>query len=140
MLSERLKELRINKKLTQSELAKKLNVSQNAVHNWETGKRQPRLEMLDEIANILEVDVWDLYNDYKIPRDDDFYLNIIVDDRDRLEKELTDHARKLSDEYLEILSDTAKVLYDIQEKRLKGRTYPLPKRSDQNPDIPDPEQ
>lgn len=139
-LGEKIKRHRKAKKLTQKQLAELLGVATGTIQQYELNKRQPRLETLDEIAQVLGVDVWDLYNHYKIPSDNDFYLNIIVDDRDRLKRELTDHAGKLSDEYLEILSDTAKVLYDIQEKRRKGRTYPLPKRSDQNSDIQDPEQ
>ena len=48
-----IKELRKLEGLTQQELAEKLGVSQNAIHNWETGKREPSIEMIRQIANAL---------------------------------------------------------------------------------------
>lgn len=41
--------------LTQKELANKIGVSQNAVYNWETGKRDLSIDMIEKIANILDV-------------------------------------------------------------------------------------
>lgn len=53
--SENLKALRIKHGLTQKELADILNVSQNAIHNWEHGKREPNREMIDKIAATFNV-------------------------------------------------------------------------------------
>lgn len=55
--SSRLKELRISRGLTQQGLATILNVSQNAIYNWENGKRQPDFETLEFIADIFNVDI-----------------------------------------------------------------------------------
>lgn len=44
--SEKLKELRIEKSLTQVELAKATNLSQAAIAKWESGKRTPTMECL----------------------------------------------------------------------------------------------
>ena len=41
--------------MTQKELAQKLNVSQNAIFNWENEKRVPSLEMVDQIAYFFNV-------------------------------------------------------------------------------------
>lgn len=46
-----LKELRLERGLTQSALAKELNVTQNAIFNWENEKREPSIEMIQKIAN-----------------------------------------------------------------------------------------
>lgn len=46
-----LKRLRIERGLTQSALAKELNVTQNAIFNWENEKREPNLEMIRKIAD-----------------------------------------------------------------------------------------
>lgn len=51
----RLKELRIEKKVTQQDLADFLHVSQNAIYNWENGKREANLEMIGKIAEYFEV-------------------------------------------------------------------------------------
>lgn len=53
----RLKQLRIQNKITQKELATVLNVSQNAVFNWENGKREPSLSMIAELSNYFNVTV-----------------------------------------------------------------------------------
>ena len=45
-----LKKLRIEHNLTQSALAKELNVTQNAIFNWENEKREPNLDMIQKIA------------------------------------------------------------------------------------------
>jgi len=46
-----LKKLRTEYGLTQSALAKELNVTQNAVFNWENEKREPNINMIQKIAN-----------------------------------------------------------------------------------------
>ena len=52
---ERLKELRIEKELSQSELGKKLGVDFRTVSNWENGVRKPDIDTLAKIAEYLEV-------------------------------------------------------------------------------------
>lgn len=49
-----LKELRKEKKLTQTELATKLNISQKSYSNWESGKAEPTLDNIIKLANILD--------------------------------------------------------------------------------------
>jgi len=61
---KRLRELRKEKGLHQSQLASKLNVNQNAISRWESDKNEPSIEMIKQIAKILECDpnyllVWD---------------------------------------------------------------------------------
>lgn len=48
-----LKELRKEKKLTQEQLAEKLNVSGRTVSRWETGSNMPDIGMLVEMADFL---------------------------------------------------------------------------------------
>lgn len=55
--SDMLKTLRKNRGYTQKNLADILNVSQNAIYNWENGKRQPSIEMLEKIAEHFGVTV-----------------------------------------------------------------------------------
>ncbi|MXQ49650.1 helix-turn-helix domain-containing protein [Streptococcus pneumoniae] len=55
MLNERLKELRKSFKLTQVEMAKKLNISQPAYGDWERGKFEPSPEKLKILANFFNV-------------------------------------------------------------------------------------
>ena len=54
MFAERLKMLRTLKKITQVELAEMLNVSKGTVGMWETGKRVPSFEAVDEMTTIFD--------------------------------------------------------------------------------------
>ena len=51
----RLKELRIEKGLMQSELASRLNVNQRTISNWEKNVREPNIDMIIRIAQFFEV-------------------------------------------------------------------------------------
>ena len=52
--NERLREsLKINK-MSQIELAKKINMSQGVVNNYCTGKREPSLDVLVSICKVLD--------------------------------------------------------------------------------------
>ena len=66
MFSTRLKELRKKAALTQVEFAKKINVANGTVGNWESGNRQPDHEMLTKLADFFDVSV-----DYLLGRTDD---------------------------------------------------------------------
>jgi transcriptional regulator with XRE-family HTH domain len=49
--------LRKEKNITQEQLAEKLNVTRQAVSNWENGKTQPDIDTIVKIAGIFEVEV-----------------------------------------------------------------------------------
>lgn len=57
LFSERLRELRQNKGLSQSQLADALNISKSAISMYELGKREPDLETLEGIADFFNVDI-----------------------------------------------------------------------------------
>ena len=56
-LPERIRQLRISATMTQKELADKLGVSQNAIYNWENGKREPNVETLEKIAKLFNITI-----------------------------------------------------------------------------------
>ena len=57
MLGDNIKNLRKQKGFTQEELAIKLHVVRQTVSKWEKGLSVPDAEMLQRLADILEVDV-----------------------------------------------------------------------------------
>ena len=57
LVSNSIKKLREERGMTQDELAEKLNVTRQAVSNWETGKTQPDIETLTRLAEIFDVSV-----------------------------------------------------------------------------------
>ena len=66
MLSNRLRELRINHQISQAELANLLGINQQAVGKWERGKASPDYESLIRIAIL-----YDVTTDYLLGRTDD---------------------------------------------------------------------
>lgn len=53
--SQRLKELRLEKGLTQKELADVLNTNNSSICDWECGRTEPSIEMLLNICRFFEV-------------------------------------------------------------------------------------
>jgi transcriptional regulator with XRE-family HTH domain len=58
----RIKEVLNDKGIKQTWLANKLGKSYNVVNGYVTNKRQPSIEVLYEIAKLLQVDVKELLN------------------------------------------------------------------------------
>ena len=57
-----LQELRKGQKLTQEQLAEKLNVARRTVSRWETGSNMPDLDILIELSDLYSVDLRELLN------------------------------------------------------------------------------
>lgn len=55
--ASRLRELRLNKNLSQAELAKKLGVSKSRISMYELGEREPDFYTLELIADFFNVDM-----------------------------------------------------------------------------------
>ena len=53
--SKNLKELRIEKGLSQQELAQILNVTQSTVAKWKSGDREPNFSILIELSNYFNI-------------------------------------------------------------------------------------
>ena len=61
IILQRRKEL----KMTQKELAEKLNVTDRTISRWECGVNLPDVEMLKTVAKVLDVDIKYFYEDVK---------------------------------------------------------------------------
>lgn len=65
-MKNKIKELRMKKKLTQEELAEKLNVSRQTISKWELGETNPNINQAKEIAQIFNVSLEELLNEKRI--------------------------------------------------------------------------
>ncbi|MGN8832642.1 helix-turn-helix domain-containing protein [Selenomonas montiformis] len=63
--SETLKRLRLEKGLTQGDLAKYSGLKQSSIAMYETGKRNPKIDVLERLADFFNVDI-----DYLIGKTD----------------------------------------------------------------------
>jgi len=64
-LNKRIRSMRKQKGFSQSGMAKKLEISQMAYSKIERGKTKLNLEYINQLAEILEVNIWDLMNTQK---------------------------------------------------------------------------
>lgn len=61
MIGRRLRELRKARSCLQQELAQKLDITVKHYSQLERNKAQPSMSLLEKIAELFEVEVWDLY-------------------------------------------------------------------------------
>ncbi len=57
-VSQKIREIRESKQLTQSQLAKKMKVAPNTVSRWESGTYKPKIEDLERLSRVLEQPIW----------------------------------------------------------------------------------
>lgn len=107
MFPQRLKKLRKQKKLTQTELANLLNISHGAIAMWETDKRQPDNDTLVRLANFFGVSV-----DYLLGVSNTEELEYTED-----EKELFDLIMQLTDEEAQEMWNFLEYLISKRQKK-----------------------
>lgn len=71
MLNERIKQLRLERGLSQVDLARKLSVSKQSVSNWENDNILPSIEMLVKLSHLFSVST-----DFLLGEDDRLYIEI----------------------------------------------------------------
>jgi len=54
---ERMKSIRKSKKITQKQLAQKVDVYQSRIARWESGVNEPSIEMLKKLAEALDTSI-----------------------------------------------------------------------------------
>lgn len=87
----RLKELRKEKKLTQKELADKINVSKITVLRWENGERQIKPDKAQQLADFFGVSVGYLLGYVDMIQEVINENAFLKDENRRLNNELTKH-------------------------------------------------
>lgn len=63
MFKDRLKEARLNRGMTQSELAARIGVVKSTVAGYETGRSEPNMEKFAQIMSVLNIDANTLLRD-----------------------------------------------------------------------------
>jgi transcriptional regulator with XRE-family HTH domain len=56
-IGKRIKELRLDRSMTQDELAERLHVTRQTVSAWECGKANPDVDTLTRLAAVFETDI-----------------------------------------------------------------------------------
>ena len=113
----RIRELRIEKELTQKDLAALLSINQTAVGKYERGELEPNLQSLKKLSHIFECTV-----DYIIGNSDDFG-NVVVQNNSMpelrsVEKDLLACFRKLPEDLQRRATSYLKKLVELNEEEL----------------------
>ena len=115
-IGNRLKELRVKNKMTQSELGKLINVTKVSVCCYEKNVRIPSLETLEDLAEIFGVKCdYFLGNDIQAIKDDSPEYSMYISDE---EKEFLKLIRLNKDLYYKINSDPKRMV-ELIDKKLK---------------------
>jgi transcriptional regulator with XRE-family HTH domain len=107
MFGDNLRVLRLEKGLTQHELAKALNVANGTIAMWETNKRSPDFEMANKLCNYFNVDL-----DFMFGRTDT--RKTVHNNEDEITeiKILNRAAKRMSLEQRKKLLDMAKMMFE----------------------------
>lgn len=126
MLGNRLKKLRLEKKLTQLQIAQKVNISEARYNLYENNKRQPDYELLKSLAEVLETTT-----DYLLGNDNTTKtINSVIPDNELADKlsvlienehakVLFDKLGELSDEELNQVADIVNIVTKIDKTKEK---------------------
>lgn len=126
MLGNRLKKLRLEKKLTQLQIAQKVNISEARYNLYENNKRQPDYELLKSLAEVLETTT-----DYLLGNDNTTKtISSVIPDNELADKlsvlienehakVLFDKLGELSDEELDQVADIVDIVTKIDKTKDK---------------------
>ena len=134
-----LKTIRKEKGYTQSSLAKELNVSQNAVYNWENKKCEPSIEMIKKIADVLDVSLYDLIvisTDLTISSEETAKMAGVILDQIHDKKVLSTSGEIYLNRYYSMLNDTGKQLAVDYVEGLKNDSVLVKDKNQQLKEIP----
>ena len=91
---------RKDKKMTQQELAEKLNVTDKTISRWENGHYLPDVSLFNELCNILDIEVVELLNGEKSKNNIDREIYAEILDKIRTtSSDGVDVIRKLSEKF-----------------------------------------
>lgn len=112
MFAERLKLLRLEADLTQTELAKQIKISQPSYSDWEKGVSKPSAENINKLAKFFNVSI-----DYLLGNTDDKYS----DEKDLSEFEILYRktSNNLTEKQQEILKEELKAFLKERSEILK---------------------
>lgn len=104
----RIKELRLERNLTQSEVAKAIGTSQRNIGRWENGENEPAAVYVKALAEFFGVRA-----DYLLGLEDDF--GVRVDDKEKKPDTLSAEERRLLEGYREINASGKKLVMQTVE-------------------------
>lgn len=107
----RLKYLRMQDKLTQTELGNALEIAKSTISMYESGKREPDFETIEKFADYFNVDMATFFPSGEVEKTAD----LKVDGLSPLEARLMELVRRLTDDQKKMLLAQIELLLSKQE-------------------------
>lgn len=103
--NNRIKQLRIEKKLTQDDLAQILNFGRTAIANYESGRSEPSYSIILKLAEFFDVSIDYILGRTNIRNPYDKSLALDDESKNLIEtaKSLSSENKKMLDEYIKLL-------------------------------------
>lgn len=120
----KLKQLRISKSLTQSELAKELNIGQSAISKWEKGKTIPDVTTLKSLSAFYNVPIEELLQNDPAPQKP-FIQAKSNQPLSPLQRRCLNYIVNLNEIYLEKAESYLNALYNISKWSLRKNIFVL---------------
>lgn len=125
-----LKELRLEKGLTQGQLAEQINVSNRSVSRWETGNTLPDISILIELAEFYETDIKEIIDgERKSEKTNNEIKETLVKIADYTDIEKNSIIKKLSNNLIGIALDFLGLLvilgFELNEKYANLEGLPI---------------
>lgn len=113
MFIKRLKALREEKGFSQAKLAELINITQQAVGKWETGKSTPDPEMIVKLANLFNVSAdYLLGRQVNTDKSSNLTLDAATQELINVFSSLNDDGRNKVLEYAQDISSTKKYMFN----------------------------
>lgn len=121
-LGTKLNRLRATRNLTQTQIAEKLHVSQNAYNKWESDKAKPAMENLMRIADFYETDVYDLLDEQALIQNNTdraigtIHNNNTVTINNTIPEEIIESIMKNQETITQLIQSQSKLLESLLKK------------------------
>lgn len=124
MFSSILKELRLKKGVTQTQLAEAIGVSNGNVGDWERGRNKPGYDALVSLSRFFEIDPYYLLELPPLGNMGSF----LPEDLSNIETQMISMFRLLDDRYKEDVFDYVKMKYEKVSGKMTSITKEEPQR------------
>jgi len=108
LLGNRVKSLRKAQRLSQEQLAERIDKSVDTISSLERGKIYPRFETALQIAETLDVELYELFQVYDMPVDDKRKTKLI--------QQIIDLLQDQPEEILKYILEQARQIISLKEK------------------------
>lgn len=120
----KIKKERQVKRMTQKELATSAGIAEISVRQYESEKRQPKIDQLQKIANALQINIIDILDDSTLLQNSNEILNSMLENMGESKSDtLNEYFEVLNEEGKDKAIEQVELLTKIPEYQAKTKKY-----------------